>query len=224
MSFTSEDVEVVRSLSLQGLNSPQIVEKTGYKLWRVQETKKSLGLSSPVGWTKNRPRSTETREKISKSMLGLHRSEETRQRMKDSWFNGSRLETMKAVGQEVPKEEWDRRAVLRWESQLKNQTGRYTISKVELRLKPVLEEQGYEHTGSGLFFITGKDGRIRVPDFVDRNSRRVFEVWGTYWHRDRVLPPGERHETREELIQWYQEVGWVAEVVWDEDVEELYHV
>ena len=83
-------------------------------------------------------------------------------------------------------------------------------SKLELSLIPVFEKLGYRHTGKGGYWVHGKDGRIRVPDFKKTGSKEVFEIWGNYWHRD--------HDDIE-LIKWYEDAGFVAHVLWESDVE-----
>ena len=86
------------------------------------------------------------------------------------------------------------------------------VSKVELSLKPVLEPLGYEHTGEGGFHIRAKGGKTRIPDYVKRDTREIVEVWGTYWHRG---------ENPQDLIDWYAEQGWTAQVVWENEVAEF---
>lgn len=93
-------------------------------------------------------------------------------------------------------------------------------SKPELSLKPYLEPLGFRNTNESPCFLTNKSrGRTRVPDYINSSERKIVEVWGEYWHRDRVLPNGERHETVDECVQWYKEIGWDCQVVWVNDLE-----
>lgn len=95
------------------------------------------------------------------------------------------------------------------------------VSKVELSLEPYLELLGYRHTGNGGFFIGQKNSRVRVPDYVNVKEKKVLEVFGTYWHRDMLLPEGQSHETEDETTQWYREHGWECTVVWEDQVEDF---
>lgn len=93
-------------------------------------------------------------------------------------------------------------------------------SVAELSLKPFLEPLGYRNTESSPFYLRNKvRGRTRVPDYVNQQERKIVEVWGEYWHRDQILPEGKRHETVEECVEWYREIGWSCEVVWVEDLD-----
>lgn len=65
--------------------------------------------------------------------------------------------------------------------------------------------------------MDSKGDRSRCPDFVNNETKEVIELFGTYWHRDRILPEGHRHETPEEYIQWYKEAGYTCRVVWIEE-------
>ncbi len=87
---------------------------------------------------------------------------------------------------------------------------RYACSAQELALVPLMSERGFQHTGDGKFFVTGKDGHIRVPDFVNRAERKIFELWGDYWHRG---------ENPQELVEWYRQAGWEAEVRWISELQ-----
>ena len=42
-----------------------------------------------------------------------------------------------------------------------------------------------------------------------------------YWHRDMPLPEGKKHQTPEEVIAWYAEVGWSCVVVWEDEISDF---
>ena len=95
-------------------------------------------------------------------------------------------------------------------------------SSYELRLAPVVIDLGFKSTIEKKFYIKSKD-RVRIPDFVNMETKQVIEIFGTYWHRDRKLPDGQRHETPEEYIAWYHNLGWHCVVVWaEEEFDEYY--
>lgn len=60
-----------------------------------------------------------------------------------------------------------------------------------------------------------------MPDYVNPTERKIVEVFGEYWHRDKKLPDGMTHETAEECVAWYAEIGWECQVVWVEGLEEF---
>lgn len=82
-------------------------------------------------------------------------------------------------------------------------------SKVELSLKPVLEPLGYVSTQDKKYHIGNSKIGVHIPDYVNRSERKIVEVWGTYWHRG---------ENPQDLIDWYAEQGWTAQVVWENEV------
>ena len=98
--------------------------------------------------------------------------------------------------------------------------GRARSSVPELSLKPYLTPLGYTHTEDRPLYFTNKArGRVRVPDYVNARERKIIEVFGEYWHRDQILPEGVKHETPEECVEWYRELGWDCRVVWVGDLE-----
>lgn len=96
--------------------------------------------------------------------------------------------------------------------------GRARSSVAELSLKPFLEPLGYTSTDDHPLYFTLR-GRVRVPDYVNVKEHKIVEVFGEYWHRDRLLPEGMKHETPEETMEWFRELGWECQVVWVEELE-----
>lgn len=82
-------------------------------------------------------------------------------------------------------------------------------SQLELNCIPLFAERGYRHTGDGSFWIRGKDGKNKNPDFKKTGSKAVIEVWGNYWHRN---------QDPQDLIDWYSENGYECEVYWESDL------
>lgn len=86
-------------------------------------------------------------------------------------------------------------------------------SQLELNCIPIFAEQGYEHTGDGSFWVKGKDGKSKNPDFKHKKKKAVIEVWGDYWHRD---------QSPEELVAWYRENGFDCVVYWESHLIKTY--
>ncbi len=173
---------------------------------------------------------------------GWHHSEESRKKMSETrkgrvMYIPSEAtkrkisETLKSKGQSswnkgIPVEE-DRKKRISETVKRLHKEGVYdnyyrnTSSKIELSLISYLEPLGYISTSVEKFFVRAKGGRTRIPDYVNHEDKKIIEVFGTYWHRDRILYEGQRHETEEEVIQWYQEQGWDCRVIWEDEVEEF---
>jgi len=67
----------------------------------------------------------------------------------------------------------------------------------------------FRYSGDGKFWIRLKGGRVRNPDFTNRQQRQVIEVFGRYWHK-----PAEEAVT----ITEYAGAGWQCLVIWDDDI------
>lgn len=87
---------------------------------------------------------------------------------------------------------------------------RVNPSKLELSCIPMFADRGYRHTGDGSFWITGKDGQHKNPDFKKTGKKAVIEVWGNWWHRGQVP---------QDLIDWYADNGYKCEVYWESDIK-----
>jgi hypothetical protein len=96
---------------------------------------------------------------------------------------------------------------------------RKDYSKQEVSVAPALNELGYKSSAVNKKFYITYNGRTKVPDFYDYKNKRVLEIFGTWWHRDRILEDGKQHETPEELIDWYRDAGWECIVLWEDEVD-----
>lgn len=83
-------------------------------------------------------------------------------------------------------------------------------SKLELSCIPMFAKQGYKHTGDGSFWIRGKDGKSKNPDFLNKKSKSVIEVWGDYWHRG---------QDPKDLIVWYKKNGYDCKIYWESELK-----
>ncbi len=160
------------------------------------ETKRKMSLAKlgKTTWNKGIPLSDNTKEKLRIANLGKKASPETRKKiskgMKGAW---------KIYGPAV-------------------MSPTLSYSKQEVKVTPKMEQLGYKATWNHPFFVVGKD-RTRVPDFINIETKEIIEIFGTYWHRDRILPKGKRHETPEEYINWYKDNGYTCIVLWENEVE-----
>lgn len=144
------------------------------------------------GSKKGRTFSDSARKNISAGALSRQYTDEERARLAD------RLNS-----QRVNDPEWESRRIAAMQEALQALRGGQS-SKAELLLAPPLLALGYAHNQDK----TVKVGR-KIPDFVDVARRRVFEFFGTYWHK-----PSEEQER----IDYYQSLGWECEVLWERDL------
>jgi G:T-mismatch repair DNA endonuclease (very short patch repair protein) len=94
-------------------------------------------------------------------------------------------------------------------------------SKMERKLAPILEKIDYSNTIKNNYII--KSGsKTRIPDFYNEKEKKIIEVFGNYWHKNRLLPEGRRHETDIEVILWYHNLGWNCVIIWEDEFDEYY--
>lgn len=89
---------------------------------------------------------------------------------------------------------------------------RRRVSNMELSLKPYLEKLGYRHnTGEEIESFISCPDRTRLPDFIDIDGRRVFEFFGTFWHKP---------EDEAVWIENYAAKNWECVILWEHDLPE----
>jgi len=67
---------------------------------------------------------------------------------------------------------------------------------------------GYEYTGDGRFLVG-----TRNPDFVDIKNKRIIELFGDFWHSERIknVPKEEHIKERKEYFKKY---GYNTLIIW----------
>ena len=162
-------------------------------------------------------RSQEIREKISKAHIGMKHTLETKKKL--SLINKGKISPTKGVPHtDEAKEKMSKAHKENWANGVYN-TARPRFSKQEKRLSSVMNALGFEWSGENPFYINGGTQR-RVPDYYNKTTHEVIEVFGYWYHRDKWLPEGKKHQTPEEYIQWYAEAGWDCTVYWTDEFEE----
>lgn len=76
-------------------------------------------------------------------------------------------------------------------------------SRHELSLVPYMAALGYQHD-------TGKRIGQKIPDFVNEDTKSVYEYFGTYWHPDR--------DEERRIKECYAQRGWNCSVLWETDL------
>ncbi|MFH1547535.1 MAG: NUMOD3 domain-containing DNA-binding protein [bacterium] len=138
-----------------------------------------------------------TRDKISTSKTGTILSEETRRnqslaRKKYLQENPHEMERLIKQLEDVRNDP----------EMYKKIFARKKMSKEERRMQGILYSLSlpYEYVGNFQMRI-GK----RFPDFVDKSSRKIIEVFGDYWHKN---------DNPQDKIDYYQENGYSCLVIW----------
>ena len=195
--------------------------------WRKKQSISHLGKKRPKGELNSnygRKHSEASKKKIAENQKGKKHSEETKNKI-------SKALTGRVISKEIV--EKGRQGRIEYYSDPKNrekqsiagkkawQEGKFDhieklrYSKQEQRLAPIMEKLGYSWSGKSPYFIRGLD-RTRVPDFYNHKTKEVVEVFGTWYHRDMKLPNGRTHETTEQYIDWYKNLGYTCIVYWED--------
>ena len=80
---------------------------------------------------------------------------------------------------------------------------RKRTSRHELALVPYMAALGYAHD-------TGKYIGHKIPDFVNDDTKHLYEYFGSYWHPDRT--------EEQRLVEFYALRGWTCTVLWEDDL------
>ena len=84
-----------------------------------------------------------------------------------------------------------------------------SYTKPERKLAEMIEAYcGWEYVGNGKFHLQTKK-KCRVPDFINRDKKKIIEVYGDYWHSG---------EDPCDKIAEYKEIGWDCIVLWEHEI------
>ncbi len=91
-------------------------------------------------------------------------------------------------------------------------------NKVELILKEFLDKllpKEYKYVGDFKFWVSGKN-----PDFVHTSENKIIELFGNYWHSEKITGMPEKvHE--KELVDHYKNSGFETLIVWEKELKNL---
>ena len=79
-------------------------------------------------------------------------------------------------------------------------------NRIEKCIDDVIVDYGFKYVGDGSFWIGYPP---RNPDFINRESRLIFEFFGDYWHN---------RSDESERIDHYRNYGWGCIIVWESDL------
>jgi G:T-mismatch repair DNA endonuclease (very short patch repair protein) len=87
---------------------------------------------------------------------------------------------------------------------------RRAVSEMERSLAPYLATMGFRHTEERDCFIACED-RTRMPDYVNFETREVFEFFGCFWHHP---------DDEQRWIEEYAKKGWTCTVLWEDELRD----
>jgi len=82
--------------------------------------------------------------------------------------------------------------------------------KSEKFLRKILNKhfpKSYSFVGNGKVIIGN-----RCPDFLDKKTNRIIELYGRYWHSN---------DNPEDKIQYYNSFGYSCLVIWDDELKDV---
>ena len=118
-----------------------------------------------------------------------------------NWTDQQRAELSRKMS-EAKRQEWAR-AKAEGRRRNRHYGTRKRTSRHELALVPYMAAMGFLHD-------TGKRIGQKIPDFVNENTKQVYEYFGTYWHPDR--------DEERRTVEHYRKYGWGCVVLWETDL------
>lgn len=70
----------------------------------------------------------------------------------------------------------------------------------------------YNYVGDGKFWI----GNLN-PDFIHKNSKKVVEIFGDYWHNPKLNKNCKKKNTEKGRKKAFKKRGYVCTVIWEKD-------
>lgn len=164
-----------------------------------------------------RPRSKETRKKISEANKGKEQSEESRRKISEAGKGRKASEETKRKMSKAHKELWQDPSYIKKVTEAREKA---------LHRKPNRPEQlfinfcnkynlPYRYTGDGEVIIGSKN-----PDFINNNGKKeVVEIFGDFWHSKKVQGIS-KEEHIEEYIDYYAKYGFNCTIIWEHEVKD----
>ena len=155
---------------------------------------------------KENPVSRESREKISKAVMGRIFSEETKRKISKANTGNIVSEETKKKLSEINKRKWQN------PDYFQRMFRAFAIrpTKPEIFLTNFLQQilpNEYKYVGDGQFILGGK-----CPDFMNVNGqKKLIELYGDYWHRN---------DNPQDRINLFKEHGFDTLVIWESELKD----
>jgi very-short-patch-repair endonuclease len=90
-------------------------------------------------------------------------------------------------------------------------------NKTEKSLQSLIDQitTGFQFTGDGQKIIAGK-----CPDFVNEKRKLIIELFGDYWHSQKMTGiPEKQHE--QERIKLFESAGYKTLMIWEHELNDV---
>lgn len=90
-------------------------------------------------------------------------------------------------------------------------------NRVEKKLIKILEDikiNYFEFVGDFSFWIGGKN-----PDFINKNSKKIIELFGNYWHSKEITGVDELIHERQR-IKHFDKFGYKTLIIWENEIKD----
>ena len=79
-------------------------------------------------------------------------------------------------------------------------------NKPEKFLNSIISKYGFEYCGDGTFLVG-----LKNPDFVNKKTKKVIEMFGDYWHKENEVEPRKKY---------FKEYGYETLIIWEHELKE----
>lgn len=208
----------------KGKNNPMYGKhhtKTARKKMSKWKKGKNYGFVGKKHWSYGTKHTKAHNKKISKAVkgknspcYGKHPSKETRERMRIAQ-TGKKLsrEWKKNIGK-ASKKLWKNKiyrdkVVMGALKGLQLKPNR--PEKIVTAILKALKLKKFRYVGDGQVVLGGFN-----PDFIDKQSKKIVEVYGDYWHN---LPSYKERDTRRKKV--YKNLGHKLLIVWEHELKSI---
>ena len=108
-----------------------------------------------------------------------------------------------------------------------------TFSVIEIQMKArtnaIIKPNGIEsllikefpeliYVGDGKTWIQFRDTTRKNPDFIMKDSNKVVEIFGDYWH-SKIKTGLDKEIHQKDIINRYQQVGYSCLIIWENEIK-----
>lgn len=99
---------------------------------------------------------------------------------------------------------------------MNRQTTQFLVrpTKPEKKFASLIEEFNLpcQYVGDGKFWIDDAN-----PDFIHKNSKKIIEIFGDYWHNPKLNKYCKEKNTERGKIKYFKDRGYECIVIWEKD-------
>jgi biotin operon repressor len=192
----------------QDPNQREIISQLAKKRWQDPEFKERASQRMKALW-----QNQEFRKKIEISWQDSDRRERTSQKMKEKWQDPNYIRKVLEAAAMQPN------GLENMFIYQLNEKGLYTPDKTIATPGQIY----YPGENNNNWYCTFENRKSKLPDFKVKGQRKVIELYGDYWHSQKVVEKndGEEYDYKPELlIEEYAKIGVKCKVYWEHEVHE----